>query len=382
MATQILELDLHAAPHDISLRDDVSGILLLVTNNGRLVQLQRMPRTSSRVLHSTAMLAAAPEADALAPVQAADPPPPTSVVIPTHERPDDLARCLDGLASVDRRRHEVIVVDNHPLTSRTAAVAARFDVRYVVEPRRGLNRARNTGAAAAVHDLVAFIDDDVVVTPTWLAGITAGFENVSVGCATGLVLPLELETPAQEQFEAYCAHRRDLGHHVYSRATLAPSAAGAVGMGANMAFRRDLLREMRGFDPRLDAGTATRSGGDNDMFARILDAGWLIVYTPDARVWHRHRRSLGELRSCVFGYGIGVHGMLTKRLMEQQDLGAVVTAARWLIGPLVKTMLAKINRRAAPNWSLVLTETAGAPLGPVCFLYETWRRHRSGGDDP
>jgi GT2 family glycosyltransferase len=382
MATQILELDFHAVPPDIPLRDDVSAILLVLTDNDRLVQLLRMPRTDSRWIHPTEMLSAASAADAPSPIQAADDRHSTSVVISTHERPDDLARCLESLASVDRRRHEVIVVDNHPVTSRTATVAARFDVRYILEPLRGLNRARNTGAAAAVHDLIAFIDDDVVVTPTWLAGITACFGNTAVGCATGLVLPLELETPAQEQFEAYCAHRRDLRQHVYSRETLRPSAAGAVGMGANMAFRRDLLREMRGFDPRLDAGTATRSGGDNDMFARMLDAGWLIVYTPDARVWHRHRRTMAELRSCVFGYGVGVHSMLTKRLMEERDLGAAVTAVRWFVGPLVKTLLAKIRRRAAPNWSVVLSETAGAPLGPVCFLYETWRRYRSGGHGP
>ena len=44
-------------------------------------------------------------------------------------------------------------------------------------------------------------------------------------------------------------------------------------MGANMAYRRDLVLALGGFDVRLDAGTSTRSGGDTDMFARVLDAG-------------------------------------------------------------------------------------------------------------
>ena len=134
---------------------------------------------------------------------------------------------------------------------------------------------------------------------------------------------------------------------------------------------------LTGFDVRLDAGTSTRSGGDTDMFARVLDAGRLIVYTPDAYVWHRHRRTSRELRSCVFGYGVGLYSMLTKRLVEQRDFGALVTAGRWLLGPIVKAARAKIAGAPSPPWSVVLAETAGAPFGPLWFGYETWRGRSS-----
>jgi hypothetical protein len=109
------------------------------------------------------------------------------------------------------------------------------------------------------------------------------------------------------------------------------------------------------------------------MFARVLDAGHVIVYTPDAQVWHRHRRSTREVRSCVFGYGVGVYSMLTKRLLEQGDLGALITAARWFVGPVVKAASAKAGRRPAPRWDIVLAETAGAAIGPFCYAYEAWR---------
>jgi len=188
------------------------------------------------------------------------------------------------------------------------------------------------------------------------------------------VLPLELETAAQEDFELYCQHRRDLERHVYSSRVLPSSAAGIVGMGANMAFRRQLILTLGGFDTRLGPGTRTRTGDETDLFARVLDAGQLIVYTPDAYVWHRHRRSGREERSCVFGYGVGLYSMLTKRLFEQGDAGALITGGRWLLGPLVKAVAAKAARRPAPRWSTVLAETAGAPFGPFCFAYETWRR--------
>jgi GT2 family glycosyltransferase len=303
-----------------------------------------------------------------------------SVVIPTHERPDDLARCLESLAPIRADGHEVIVVDNGPRTGRTAAVVERFGARYVLEPIPGANRARNAGWAAASRDVVAFVDDDVVVSRSWISAIGRVFADSTVGCATGLVLPLELETAAQETFELYCQHRRDLDSHVYSRAVLPPSAAGVVGMGANMAFRRDVLVALDGFDSRFGPGTRTRTGDETDMFARTLDAGWAIAYSPDAYVWHRHRRTPAEVRSCVFGYGVGLYSMLTKRLFEQRDFGALVTGGRWLLGPIVKAARARIARAPSPPWTVVLAETAGAPFGPLWYGYETWRgRSRAHG---
>jgi GT2 family glycosyltransferase len=229
---------------------------------------------------------------------------------------------------------------------------------------------------AARHDIVAFVDDDVVVGENWLRAVGAAFEEPAVGCVTGLVLPLELETPAQEEFELYCQHRRDFERHVYSADVLRPSAAGVVGMGANMAFRRRLLLELGGFDERFGPPTATRSADETDMFARVLDSGRLIVYAPDAQVWHRHRRSAREVRQCVFGYGVGVYSLLTKRLVEQGDFGTLITAARWLVGPVAKATRAKIRRQPAPGWDVVLAETAGAAIGPFCFAYEAWRSRR------
>jgi len=352
------------------LRDDVDAALVVVSVDGRPVALRRMTRPPDGLLMSNAVVSSEPDAVAPPSRSAFEP---VSVVVCTRERPDDLTRCLESLGNARATGHDVIVIDNCPITSRTAKVAERCGARYIVEPARGLDRARNAGIAAAKHDIVAFIDDDVVVSPQWLTAIQSCLADRRVSCVTGLVLPLELETPAQEEFEIYCQHRRDLAVRVYSKSVLRPSAAGVVGIGGNMAFRRHVLFALGGFDVRLDAGTATHSGGDTDMFARVLDAGHTIVYSPSVQVWHRHRRLQAEVRACVFGYGVGVYSMLTKRLLEQRDPGALVTACRWLIGPIAKAAVAKISGRAAPRWDTVLAETAGAALGPLCFGYETWR---------
>jgi len=298
-----------------------------------------------------------------------------SVVIPTHERPADLERCLKALAPALAAGHEVIVVDNAPKTVRTAGVVARSSARYVVESTPGANHARNAGLRLARHEIVAFVDDDVVVSESWTAVVAATLADPQVGCMTGLVLPLELETEAQRDFERYCHHRRDMQRHVYTRATLPPSAAGVVGMGANMAFRREVLLALGGFDARFGPGRRTKTGDETELFARLLDADCTIVYEPRAYVWHRHRRTHREVRSCVFGYGVGLYSVLTKRVVENHDLGALVTGGRWLLGPLVKAARAKATGTPSASWSVVLAETAGAFLGPVSFLQETRRRH-------
>lgn len=383
MPTQVLRFELQsAATTGIPVRDDVRAALVLVTDNEKPVGLVRFPRPANGVLSADDIRRTVAGTE---PVERTSPGTghgiqPVSIVIPTHERPEDLARCLDSLSCVEDSLNEVIVVDSGPTTNRTAAVAARYGVRHVVERLPGLNRARNAGVAAAIHDIVAFVDDDVVVSREWLAAIRACFVDPAVGCATGLVLPLELETAGQEEYELYSQPRRDLQRHVYSRSVLRPSAAGLVGMGANMAFRRDLLLQLGEFDLRLGPVACTRAGDETDMFARVLDSGRLIVYAPDAYVWHRHRRTVREVRSCVFGYGVGVYSVLTKRLIEQRDLGALITAGRWLLGPVVKAARAKIFGRPAPAWNVVLAETAGATLGPFCFGYETWRRRASDDD--
>jgi GT2 family glycosyltransferase len=375
MPTQIIQVDLDAAPSVIPIRDDVAGVLVLVMVKGHPVDLFRLPRPATGALSSRDVLQAC-AADLPATAASVDAVLPVSVVVCTRERPADLARCLGSLAAVRTAGHEVLVVDNAPLTSRTAEVAAQFGIRSIIEHRVGLNRARNAGVAAATHEIVAFVDDDVVVSAGWVAAIGACFTDSAVGAVTGLVLPVELETSAQEQFELYCGFRRGLRRRVYSRVGLPSSAAAIVGVGANMAYRRELVRSIGGFDVRLDAGTRTRSGGDTDMFARVLDADRLIVYSPDAYVWHRHRRSTREMRSCVFGYSVGTYSVLTKRLIEQRDLGAVVTAGRWLIGPMFKAVRARLAGRPAPRWDVVLADTVGASMGPLCFGYEAWRNRQ------
>jgi GT2 family glycosyltransferase len=300
-----------------------------------------------------------------------------AVIVCTRERPDDLERCLAALAGQTVQPLEVVVVDNAPRTDRTRRVAEAAGVGYVVEPRPGLDRARNAGVAATRAAIVAFTDDDAVPEPEWAEMLLAALSDPAVAGAAGHMLPLEMETEAQCLFERYLGGEAGRRHRERPRTFARPfpaAAAGQVGAGANMIFRREALARVGPFDEAFDAGTLTHSGGDTDMFGRLLDAGCTLVYEPRARVYHRHRRTMRELRTQLFGYGVGVYAYWTKRVLHARDRDALRFAASTLLrhGPrrLARALLGRADE--VPP-ALVLAELAGCVYGPLAY----WRSRRA-----
>lgn len=221
--------------------------------------------------------------------------PPISVVICTRDRTDLLKGALEAILAIDYPHREIIVIDNAPANTSTAELVAGLPVRYVKEERPGLDWARNRGIAEARHEIIAFTDDDVRPDRGWLRGIAAGFADPEIMAVSGLVAAAELETVAQQQFELiyggmlqYLDSRKFNGSELSVQELLWGSK---YGVGANMAFRRQVFEAAGNFDVALDVGTATRGGGDIEMFHRILAKGYATFYEPRALVWHLHRRS-------------------------------------------------------------------------------------------
>ncbi len=96
-----------------------------------------------------------------------------------------------------------------------------------------------------------------------------------------------------------------------------------------MALRRSVVDLVGPFDDALDAGTPTHSGGESELMARIIAGGYRIVYTPSALNWHRHRRSLPELRRTIYGYGAGVYAFWTSYTLKQREWAAPLVAGKW-----------------------------------------------------
>jgi O-antigen biosynthesis protein len=304
-----------------------------------------------------------------------------SVVVATCANVDSVIRCVEGIQASVTGPFEIIVVENRPAHSTVQpALAERFGgderIRYVEEHRPGLSWARNAGLSAARGELVAFTDDDVVVDPAWVGAVRAAFVGTpEVGCVTGLILPLELETPTQLLVERFASFGKGFAQRIYSLDTppadqpLFPYTAGYFGSGANMAFRTRVLRDLGGFDPVLGTGTRARGGEDLDICIRLLQAGGRLTYEPRSIVWHRHPETLPRLRRQVFDYGAGLGAMLGKHLLTGPNRWTILSRApqglRYYTNP--KSRKNAMRDTTFPR-SLNRLERTGLLYGPIAYL--------------
>jgi O-antigen biosynthesis protein len=299
--------------------------------------------------------------------------PSVTVAVCTRNRTDDLALCLAALRKVDYPNLDVVVVDNAPATDATAALVRDLfpSVRYVCEPRPGLDWARNRAILECRGDILAFTDDDVIVDSGWVTALADVFAaSPDVMAVTGLVVPYELETDAQQIFEDYGGFGRGCTRRWYRAPGNGPVAlvhggSGKFGTGANMAFRRQVFEAIGGFDPALDVGTPANGGGDLDMFFRVLKGGHTLVYEPAAVVRHRHRRSLSDLRTQIANNGVGFFAYLvrTASVFRDERVAALRLGLWWLWWWNVRRLVRSyVRTEHVPRW-LIRAELKGSIVG-------------------
>jgi glycosyltransferase involved in cell wall biosynthesis len=350
-----------------------------------------------------------------------------SIVVSTAGlRPDLLRRCIQSLASLRYPNFEVIIIDNRSgatfdegaevwSESWLEPEQSAVKVSIVRERRPGLSHARNTGVQVAQGEIVAFTDDDVEVDSQWLHGIVDAFSSSSeVQCVTGLVIPAELETEAQELFEIFCSGfdrgfvprswripgRRSPNHTFLNRETFlvtesgspepAPpqslyAAIGNCGVGANMAVRRAFALQYP-FDVALGVGTVAQGGEDVRFYADVLWAGYGIRYVPNAIVRHTHRRDMAALESQMRGFGVGYTALIASLVLE--DLrhlvglticGAPAAVVRWVRSAFSGPGGAQArDQEASYPASLRRNELIGMSLGPWRYALSRLRSRSLG----
>ena len=317
------------------------------------------------------------------------------ILCTTGDDQNALARSLAALAQMTGGHFEIVVVDNRPARPETRSLVEGFaspvPVRYVAEPRPGLAIARNTGVAAASGaGYVAFTDDDVVVDPGWLSWLLAPLNQTGTQAATGLVMPLSLASAAEKRFEHYAGFGKgvlgatyDLAEHAAEDRFLYPYWGGMFGSGNSMAFRRESLLAVGGFDQALGAGTATAGGEDIAAFTDVILAGGQIGYEPRSLCWHEHRGDEDALRTQVRNYGIGLTAVLWRYMTR--DLRFSTTLARSLpaIARLARSRSDDRELDRMPS-DLARLELQGRLLGPWRYVVSSRgaARHPAGGRHP
>jgi glycosyltransferase involved in cell wall biosynthesis len=255
--------------------------------------------------------------------------------------------------------YEIIVVDNNSTDNTRATIEAfiakgHANLRYVFEPKQGIAHGRNAGIAAARGDIIAFTDDDVVVTDNWIAIIKRAFaENPDVDYIGGKILPQWIEPPPQwltvdHWWPLALLDRGDKRFHVNASHPLCLPTA-------NASFRRELFSRIGLFSPEFSGRE------DHELFVRLWQAGGQGLYEPDLVV---------------------MATVQPERLLKSYHHRWSATTGRF-------NSLMRLDEFIAPDGSLISERSNGVKLFGVPgymyreFLTESvgWLRQSVSGDD-
>jgi len=223
--------------------------------------------------------------------------PPTSLIICSRNRPQLLLESVQSVLAGDEVPTELLIMDqsDQPHSVLASLTSDRGClIRYQQTDTVGECPARNAGIRLARHDLLVFTDDDVAVTSTWFGALVRALLGAGPkGVVTGRVLASVESTPggfapAIKVDEMPAVYQGRPGEDV-----LFPM---------NMAMFRSTIDDIGDFDVRFGAGGPFRGAEDNDFGYRLLEAGYRILYTPEAMLYHRAWRRADEYLPLRWNY--------------------------------------------------------------------------------
>lgn len=284
-----------------------------------------------------------------------------SIIIPTFERPQTLAQCLEALGELDREgpTFEVIVVDDGggvALDRVIDPVRGRLPLRLLRQEHAGPAAARNAGVRVARGRWLAFTDDDCQPDPQWLRGFARGFAERSDLGLGGRTLNL-VET------NVFCVAHQLLVDYVTRRFRDGASEPGFFASN-NIAFPAEALRPIGGFDTSFPFA----AGEDRDLCTRWLAAGHTLAEAPAAIVRHHHLLGLGHFCRMHHRYGRGAR-RFRRKIAERQGSRVRLEPTAFYAG-LLLTPLSSGPAWRAPSLCAVLL------LSQIChatgFARQTW----------
>jgi GT2 family glycosyltransferase len=250
--------------------------------------------------------------------------PKISVVVCSYNGSRTIAETLAALENLAYPDYEIIVVDDGS-TDQTSAIASRHKVKLIRTENNGLSAARNVGMNAASGDIVAYIDDDAYPDPHWLTFLASGLRDTEHAGIGGPNI-----APPGDGAIADCVANAPGGPvHVLLSDCVAEHIP-----GCNMAYRRDKLLEIGGFDHRFRV-----AGDDVDVCWRLQERGWTIGFAPTAVVWHHRRGSLRGYLKQQKGYAKAEALLAEKWPAKYNSAGHLTWHGRLYGKGVVKTLL-------------------------------------------
>ncbi len=270
-----------------------------------------------------------------------------SIVIVTYNRRNDLEECLNSLLNLSEPPSEIIVVDSNS-NDGTHELVKRYPVEFVNIMERSMVKARNVGLQHAKGDVVAYIDDDVVVSKEWAKYILKPYENETVGGVGGRVVPSGHQETTISLPEKYRAIGKlfDNGFILnnYDIPTQNPTEVDTL-IGCNMSFRRELLLKIGGFDENF-MGSCFRD--DTDVSTRVKKLKYRLIYHPKAVVWHKYKGKAVD-RKWFYWYAYNHFYFCFKNLQPVSPWKFVRLLRGAFLPPLTYVRKANIKFRPDPS---------------------------------
>lgn len=240
-----------------------------------------------------------------------------SVIIPTRDRAELLARCLSSLTrqTLAPEEFEVIVVDNGSRDSTqqvAASYSTRLTVRCITAPEPGLHVGRHAGMRAARSEVLMYADDDIEATPTWVESVMRAFDE-GADLVGGNNHPcFESEPPAwlQQWWEQPIYKGRALGYlSVLDFGNGCFPFNWQYVWGCNFSIRRQALDAVGGFHPDglPQELLYLRGDGESHVAQAIHRRGGRIWFDSGASVHHlvpAERMTLGYFERRGFAQGV------------------------------------------------------------------------------
>jgi GT2 family glycosyltransferase len=227
-----------------------------------------------------------------------------SVVVCTYNGRKTIGELFSSLDGLDYPNFELIVVSDGS-SDGCVALAYGYGMRVIAGPNRGLSAARNAGMKAATGEIVAYIDDDAVPDPHWLQYLAYVFATTSHAAVGGP----NIAPPGDGPIAECVANAPGNPTHVLISDLEAEHIP-----GCNMAYRRNCLESVGGFDTQFRI-----AGDDVDVCWKLLKGGWTLGFSAGAMVWHHRRNSVRAYWRQQRNYGVA-EAMLERKWPEKYNL--------------------------------------------------------------
>jgi GT2 family glycosyltransferase len=252
-----------------------------------------------------------------------------SVCVVTYERAAFLDRCLAGIAALEDPVDEVVVVDASARDRSAEVDAHDLPLHFVWAPQLAgwMTRSRNEALRRVTGEVVAFLDDDVVVEHGWSRAVRAAYRDPSVAAVAGRT---RNGIAGEERYDQPVGRYLPNGRLTEGFAVTADAPFEVDhGIGANMSFRRSVLADLGGFRDDYP-GTALRE--DTDVFLRVGRIGGRVVFVPDAVVDHL---PAPHVRGARFDTRYKLYGRRNHAVMVARHRGlGSADLRRWVAGEL------------------------------------------------